>query len=154
MKSSFLERGGAWVLAQSLLMPLVVALGPWCRGSVASNSLRAGAGALLAAGAAFGIAGVWMLGRNRTIFPKPNEDSELIQRGVYRLVRHPLYTSLTLLALGWALWWASWPTLFAALAQTILLDQKSRREEVWLRARFPTYADYARRVRRLVPWVY
>jgi protein-S-isoprenylcysteine O-methyltransferase Ste14 len=152
--SRFLERGGWWVLAQSVLMPLVMALGPLGRGEAGPPWLRVMAWLLFAVGAFFGIAGAWILGRNRTIFPKPNADSQLIQHGVYGVVRHPLYTALTLLALGWAAWWTSWPALVAGLAQAVFLDFKSRREEAWLRVQFKGYADYARRVRRLVPWLY
>lgn len=153
-RPGFLARGGAWVLGQSFLMPLVLALGPLTPGPEAGVRLRTLAWLCFATGAGFGVAGAWVLGRNRTIFPKPNDGSQLICHGVYRLVRHPLYTSLTLLALGWAAWWASWPTLAAGLIQALFLDFKARREETWLRDHFPGYADYARRVRRFVPWVY
>jgi protein-S-isoprenylcysteine O-methyltransferase Ste14 len=33
-------------------------------------------------------------------------------------------------------------------------DLKSRREEAWLVKRFPEYAAYQRRTRRLIPWLY
>jgi protein-S-isoprenylcysteine O-methyltransferase Ste14 len=34
------------------------------------------------------------------------------------------------------------------------MDAKARREELWLRARYPAYDEYARRVKRLIPYVY
>ena len=152
-KRGFFARGGAWVLAQSGSMLAVLALGPLTAGN-SGSVWRLTALGLLLAGAAFGISGAWVLGRNRTIFPKPNNGSQLIRHGVYRLVRHPLYTSVTLLSLAWAAWWSSVPTLAVAVAQAVLLDRKARREEAWLRECFPEYAEYARRVRRFVPWVY
>jgi protein-S-isoprenylcysteine O-methyltransferase Ste14 len=153
-RPGFRERGGAWVVAQSGLMLLILALGPLLPG-VASAGWHAPLAALLAVlGAGFGIGGAWVLGRNRTIFPLPNAGSELIEHGIFRVVRHPLYTSLTLLAAAWAVGWASWSAALAGLVQTVFLDLKSRREEVWLRARFPGYADYARRVRRFLPGIY
>ncbi len=154
MNSGFLERGGWWVLGQSVLMPLVLALGPFCPGETRPAWLRGAAWILFAGGAAFGIGGVWVLGRNRTIFPKPAAGSQLVRHGVYRWVRHPLYTSLLLLSLGWAAWWASGVALLAALALGVFLDFKARYEERLLRERFPEYADYARRVRRFIPGVY
>jgi protein-S-isoprenylcysteine O-methyltransferase Ste14 len=36
----------------------------------------------------------------------------------------------------------------------VLLEVKSRREERWLREKFPEYAAYQRRVRRLIPFLY
>ena len=43
--------------------------------------------------------------------------------------------------------------LWAALL-LVFFDIKSRREEAWLVARFPAYADYRRRVRKLIPFIY
>lgn len=154
MNARFLERGGGWVIGQSILMLAVLALGPLCPGTSSPAWCRPAGAITFLLGGWFGIAGVWVLGRNRTIFPKPNAGSQLIQHGVYRVVRHPLYTSLTLLSLGWSAWWASWPTLLAAGALIAFLIAKTRREERWLRTQFPEYTAYARRVRRLLPGVF
>lgn len=154
MKRGFVERGGWWVLGQSVLMPLVVALGPLTPGDWRWPESRFLAWALCAVGASFGVGGAWVLGRNRTIFPHPNEGSQLVRHGVYRFVRHPLYASLMWLSAGWSLAWESWPTLLAGLVLTVFLIFKSQREERWLRAHFPEYTDYARYVRRFIPWLY
>ena len=57
-----------------------------------------------------------------------------------------LYVVDALLAGDGALAWACLLSVF--------LDLKSRREESWLLARFPTYAAYRRRVRKLIPFIY
>ena len=57
-------------------------------------------------------------------------------------------------ALGWALYAASLLALGFTLALAAYLDLKSRREEVWLRERYPRYRGYAARVKRFVPGVY
>jgi len=149
--SGFLERGGAWVLIQFVLMAAVIVLavvfhGDWTRGLVIAAGL-----VLFVAGGGFGIAGVAALGRNRTAFPQPREGSELVQRGIYARVRHPLYTSVMLASLGWALIWQSWPAFFPALALIPFFHCKARREERWLREKFPGYADYEKRVPRFLP---
>jgi protein-S-isoprenylcysteine O-methyltransferase Ste14 len=36
----------------------------------------------------------------------------------------------------------------------LFADFKATREERWLRERFPDYPDYARRVRKLIPFVH
>jgi len=152
--SGFLARGGRWVLAQLALMTAVAVLGPWGQGSWSRSSASLPAIALLLVGGFCGIAGVWVLGRNRTIFPKPHADSALITHGIYSWMRHPLYTSVMLLSIGWSLWWASGWALGASAALALLLNAKARREEVWLREQFPGYADYQRRVKRFLPWVF
>jgi protein-S-isoprenylcysteine O-methyltransferase Ste14 len=135
-------------------MMAALALAPLLRGPWSSLvSLIAGI-VLLAFGGWLGVAGVRALGRNRTPYPRPLENSTLVQHGVYGLVRHPLYSSVILVSAGWALLWASGTALLVSLALAILLDAKARREERWLREKFPEYAAYAGRVRRLLPWIY
>ena len=109
-------------------------------------------GALLCAlGGYFGIAGVRGLGRNRTPFPRPLPEAHLVQSGIYARVRHPLYTSVILVCVGWALIWRSRPALGAALFLIPFFYAKARREERWLVVRFPGYLEYARRVPRFLP---
>lgn len=154
MWRAFLDRGGIWVLAQSALMLAVLVLGPLTAGDWRTWLARVSAGVLFSLGAFFGVSGVWVLGRNRTIFPRPHPDSRLIRHGVYQVVRHPLYTSVICLALGWGVYWASFVTLLTAAGLALLLEAKARHEERWLRQQFPEYDDYARSVKRLIPWVY
>ena len=101
-----------------------------------------------------GIAGVMALGRNLTPFPKSSVRTQLVQRGIYSLMRHPLYVAVLCGSVGWALVWQSWPGFVAALVLALFLDAKARREERWLREQFSDYADYERRVRRFIPWIY
>jgi len=150
----FFRRGGGWAIGQVGLMLGVVLAGPMGTvGPPGPRSLAVSA-LLLGTGASFGISGAWVLGRNRTILPQPREGSRLIQPGVYALVRHPLYASLTLLALGWAMLWQSPLAGLAAFALGLSVDLKARREERWLREKFPEYVQYEKRVRRLIPWLY
>ena len=67
---------------------------PWLAAAGGVAAL-AGVGLLLAAGAG--------LGRQLTPFPRPVDDGELRQDGVYGLVRHPMYGGALLAMLGWAL---------------------------------------------------
>lgn len=148
---SFAARGGAWVAAQSILMVTAIMLavmfpGDWTQIPV----IVTGAG-LFVIGGYFGIAGVLVLGRNRTPYPQPRVGSELVQRGVYARVRHPLYTSVMLASLGWALIWQSMAAFVAALTLIPFFHAKARLEERWLREQFPGYADYMWRVPRFIP---
>ena len=110
--------------------------------------------AIYLAGAILGVLAVRDLGRNRSSHPKPLPGSGHVQTGTYSLVRHPLYTSLILLTFGWSTAWNSFPGMLAAAALGILLDQKARLEERYLRERFPGYREYAVRVKRFLPWLY
>jgi protein-S-isoprenylcysteine O-methyltransferase Ste14 len=65
-----------------------------------------------------------------------------------------MYGGGLVLGLGWALCTRGWLTLGYVAALFAFLDVKSRREEMWLVERFPTYVSYQRRVRKLIPFVY
>lgn len=148
---SFRERGGAWVLVQSILMLSVIGLGVIFHGSWSRLFVVVAGAVLFVTGGVFGIAGVAVLGRNRTPYPQPREGSELVQHGIYARVRHPLYTSVMLASLGWALMWQSAAAFGAALVLIPFFQAKARREERWLREQFPRYVEYERRVPRFIP---
>lgn len=138
-------------MVQSVLMAAVIVLGVMFHGDWTQPAVIVVGAVLFVAGGCFGLAGVAVLGRNRTPYPQPREDSELVQRGVYSRVRHPLYTSVMLVSLGWALIWQSVAALGAALLLIPFFHAKARREERWLHEKFSGYADYARRVPRFIP---
>jgi len=98
--------------------------------------------------------GIRDLDRSISPMPRPTETSVLIQDGIYRRLRHPIYAGLILVALGWSLLMASLAALVLALLLAVILDLKARREEVWLRERYPGYAAYATHTKRFVPGIY
>jgi protein-S-isoprenylcysteine O-methyltransferase Ste14 len=94
------------------------------------------------------------LGKNLTPLPKPKDNAELIQGGLYRFVRHPIYFGVIMLSVGWGLIQQSTLIWLYVVIIAIFFDIKSRKEEEWLQAKFSAYADYQGRVRKLIPWVY
>lgn len=148
---SFLAKGGVWVLAQSVLMLAVIAFGVGFPGDWTRPWIGVFGAVLFALGGAFGVAGVRVLGRNRTPFPQPRDGSELVQHGIYARVRHPLYTSVMLASVGWALIWQSVASFLTACTLVPFLHAKARHEERELCERFPRYREYARRVPRFLP---
>jgi len=80
---------------------------------------------------------------------------ELATGGPFRILRHPIYLSLTLLALGTALWQPTafiWGSFFII---AVLSDLRARSEEtLLLRVYGETYAKYCERTRRFLPAIY
>jgi protein-S-isoprenylcysteine O-methyltransferase Ste14 len=109
---------------------------------------------LMAAGIVLFLVGVASLGPALSPFPRPASGGTLVERGIYRAVRHPLYGALILIALGWSL--AESPlALIPTALLALFLDLKARREEEWLEERYPDYRGYSERTsRRFVPWIY
>jgi len=152
--AGFLHRGGAWVVGQATLMLAVIVLALRFRGDGRWPGMFVPGTVLLGLSGIVGLLGAVRLGRGLTPLPRPRPGMRLVQNGIYAVIRHPLYTSVMAGALGWALIWQSWPALLVGLVLLLFLDLKSRREERWLCEQFPEYAEYARRVRRFIPWVY
>lgn len=110
--------------------------------------------ALVLIGGALAAGGLLRLGDSLTPLPYPREGSRLVEQGPYAIVRHPIYSGLVFAAFGWALWLHAWLTLLFAFALFVLFDLKIRREERWLCERYPDYAAYQKRVKKLIPWVW
>lgn len=80
--------------------------------------------------------------------------TSLVTAGVYRWIRHPLYSSLLFLAWGAFFKAPSWPGGLLAPAATLLLVATARAEEVE-NARFfgPAYEEYKRRTKMFIPFL-
>ncbi len=108
----------------------------------------------LLSGSLLFISVILRLGANFSALPYPKPEATLIETGPYRMVRHPMYSGVILIAFGWAFVMHSWLAIGTALVIFIFIDFKTRREETWLKEKFPGYAAYQHRVRKLVPLIY
>jgi protein-S-isoprenylcysteine O-methyltransferase Ste14 len=154
MSNDFIQRGGWWVVGQFLLLLAIAGLDLTGHAATKPLPIFICGLVLIVAATLVSLAGLLALGRNLTPFPKPSARTELVQHGIYALIRHPLYTSVFCAAVGSSLLFQSWPALVLSLGLAIFFDAKARREERWLRRQFPDYAGYERRVRRFIPWIY
>jgi protein-S-isoprenylcysteine O-methyltransferase Ste14 len=111
-------------------------------------------GVLIIAGGCLAAAGFFSQGKNLTVLPRPKDNAKLIETGAYRLVRHPIYSGLFFAFLGWGLHVHGLLTIGYSFLLFICLDMKARREERWLMGKFPEYASYRKRARRLIPFLY
>jgi protein-S-isoprenylcysteine O-methyltransferase Ste14 len=110
---------------------------------------------LTVAGLAFSCWARVILGRNWSGVVQLKQDHELIVRGPYSLVRHPIYTGLLLAFLGSAIAVGEWRALLAVLIIGVSFWRKLRLEERWLCELFgDQYRDYMQRVKALVPWIF
>lgn len=156
-RGGFGARGGWWVVVQIPLLLLAYLIPGWTgqaiTGGLASMLMYAGQ-ALLIAGALLTVTGAVSLGRWLTPFPQPLPESQLRTAGAYALVRHPLYSGILFMAFGWSLYSISVAGLAFDAVLFVFFDRKAAREEIWLAGKFPGYAAYRSRVKKLVPWIY
>jgi protein-S-isoprenylcysteine O-methyltransferase Ste14 len=154
------ERGEYLVLLQFALMigfvllPVYRPVG-WVIDSPLFLSLRWGIATVLGLAASIFIGkGLLDLGRNLTPLPYPKEHGQLVQSGIYSIVRHPLYTGLIAVALSWSVFHVSLSHLLATAILFTFFDAKSGREEAWLTQKYSDYAEYQQQVKKLIPGFY
>jgi protein-S-isoprenylcysteine O-methyltransferase Ste14 len=95
------------------------------------------------------VPGLWLRGYAAGYVKK---NRELTVTGPYAYTRNPLYLGSMLIAAGFALALLSWLVALAlALGFVVIYVPVIASEERYLRAAFPSYDDYCRRVPRLIP---
>jgi protein-S-isoprenylcysteine O-methyltransferase Ste14 len=94
------------------------------------------------------------LGANWSSTVTYREGHELIVRGPYRFVRHPMYTGFLLMICGTAINLGNISGLAALTVCALGTWWKLRQEEALLQKHFPnTYPDYKSRTKALIPFV-
>jgi protein-S-isoprenylcysteine O-methyltransferase Ste14 len=91
------------------------------------------------------------LGRSLTPLPTPAARATLKTDGLYRFVRHPIYTAVLTLVFGATVRSGSAVKLGLAAALLGLFTGKAHWEEAMLRRRYAGYDDYAARTPRFLP---
>jgi protein-S-isoprenylcysteine O-methyltransferase Ste14 len=117
------------------------------------SAVRQGIGFVLSVlGIAFAIWARFLLGTNWSGLVTLKEGHELIRRGPYRIVRHPIYSGALVALLGTAIWFG-YARCFAGVAIAFFTWwKKSRIEERFLVDFFgDRYRHYQREVRALIP---
>ncbi|MDQ6764779.1 MAG: isoprenylcysteine carboxylmethyltransferase family protein [Verrucomicrobiota bacterium] len=109
---------------------------------------------------ALGIALRWWaivtLGRFFTVDVQIAQDHQLVERGPFRLVRHPSYTGVLLAFLGFALTVGNWAAALVIMAPILaaFVRRMNVEEQALTRALGETYTRYLRRTHRLIPGIY
>jgi len=112
------------------------------------------AAALCLIGLAFAVWARVTLGRNWSGVVTLKEGHELIERGPYRFVRHPIYTGILTMFFATALAFGHLAGFAATLLMFASFWIKLRDEEKLMLQQFlGQYAAYRRRTRRIIPFV-
>lgn len=96
---------------------------------------------------------ILQLNKNLTPFPTPKENGTLIQTGLYKFVRHPIYSGIILTTLGFGFYDGSlWKTAIG-FSLWVLFFFKSKYEERLLANQFPNYKEYQKITKRFFPFL-
>lgn len=114
-------------------------------------------------GALVFVTGLWTfrrthkeLGRNWSISLEIREKHQLISSGLYAVVRHPMYTSFLLMAVGQMLLLSNWVVGLAGILGFALLFflRVGKEERLMLEFFGPEYRAYMDRTKRIIPYLY
>ncbi len=143
--------GWLFVGAQVVLLVALVLL-PTGTAWPMPRALRVVSIGLTAAGLVGILAASLALGRALTPTPLPNGRGHLRMDGLYRYVRHPIYTGVLAVVVGVTLGTRQWAGLVLGVVTVVFFAVKARWEEARLAEMFPGYADYAAKTPRFVPF--
>lgn len=95
------------------------------------------------------------LGRNWSISLEVREQHALVQSGVYRRIRHPMYSSFFLLGVAQLLLLPNWLAGLAGIAgaAALFIFRVRREERMMLESFGEEYRAYMARTKRIVPWI-
>jgi protein-S-isoprenylcysteine O-methyltransferase Ste14 len=112
------------------------------------------AAVLCVVGLAFALWARLTLGRNWSGVVTLKEGHELVERGPYRFVRHPIYTGILMMFFATALAQGHMSGFAATLLMFASFWIKLRDEERLMLRQFPErYAAYQRRAKRIIPFL-
>lgn len=91
---------------------------------------------------------ILQLSKNLTPFPTPKETGVLINTGLYKYVRHPIYSGIFLAAIGISFYTGSYWQLTISFVLLILFYFKSNYEESLLIQNYTDYKEYMKKTRK------
>ena len=105
------------------------------------------------AGLAIAIWARWTLGGNWSGTVTFKQDHELVKRGPYRFVRHPIYTGGLVMCSAQGIQFGRLHFWLGLIVIGIGLWIKLKQEETVMLKHFPEYSDYRKKVKALIPFI-
>lgn len=141
-----------YVGCQGLLFLLYIWRSPFV--FIVPNAL--GLAALIIAILGIGILFLSLLQLNKTLspFPTPLQSGQLVTTGLYKFARHPIYTGIILMSLGFGVYTGSIWRLAIALLLYTLFYFKSSYEEQLLINKYEGYPAYKKTSGRFFPKIF
>ncbi len=97
---------------------------------------------------------LFQLNKNLTAFPTPKENGNLIQTGIYKVIRHPIYSGIIVSTLFFGIYIESSWKIFISICLLILFYFKSNYEENLLSKFYSEYSDYKKHTYKFFPYIF
>jgi len=88
---------------------------------------------------------------NLSVFASPRRDGKLITKGIYGYVRHPIYSGIIMLAIGYSIFDLDPLKVMMTLLIALFFHFKASYEERKLEKTYPEYRDYEMSTGRFIP---
>lgn len=112
------------------------------------------AGLIIAiAGIIIALVSLLTLNKSLSPFPTPKESAELIQSGLYKYVRHPIYSGILFFTFGYSLYSENTLRLIISVSLLILFRFKAAYEEKLLQNKYPNYGAYKKTTGMFFPGI-
>ncbi len=97
---------------------------------------------------------VWFIGALRSDMDESITENRLQTKGIYSIVRNPMYSGLWMLITGTTLMWHNaWTLILPVVDWAIMTIVLINTEEKWLLGLYgKEYEEYKKRVNRCIPW--
>lgn len=97
------------------------------------------------------LASIFALNKNLSVFPTPKQNSELIQSGIYKYIRHPIYSGILFFTFGFSIYSENTLRLLIFFTLFILFRFKAAYEERLLQDKFSNYVAYKKKTGIFLP---
>jgi len=139
-----------WITIQAILFSLLI-FADFSRDLEATTMTTNIARALEGLALAILFVSIYNLRQSLNIAPQPVNNGELQSGGIYKYIRHPMYTAVFLVTTGIALNSGSYWKFVVALLIIIFFRVKTQYEEGLLKAKYPGYKKYMKSTGRYFP---
>ncbi len=138
------------VTLQFLLLGAYLFL-PGLYGEYLRQGLQIIGGLTMLAGSIVLLWALLQLRENLRVFPTPIAGGHLVTNGIFRWIRHPIYSGIIFMALGYAIYNSSFNHLVMALLIFLFFYIKASYEEERLSQVYPEYESYQLRSGMFLP---
>lgn len=102
-----------------------------------------------------GVSAIFSMRKSKfTASPVPRKESILIEDGIYKWIRHPMYLAVLLLCLSFIWLTFTWLNIIVYCILLIDLLIKLHWEEKLLSEKFEDYRNYQQRTKKLIPFIF
>lgn len=93
------------------------------------------------------------LNSSLTPFPTPKENASLITNGIFKYIRHPIYSGIILMTLFYGIYCENFYKILIGILLFIVFYFKSNYEENLLKSKFVSYSNYMSKTKKFIPFV-